>query len=489
MKRFSLGQFRLNSPPSIKPFFVIGLVAISTVLAPACQKRKAGDANVSEIKIGELNTEGYDRFEIEMNSKDKEEHSIPTQKLPRGTLTVDLKAFPGEYTIRLDYYLKDKLVFGADLCPDDKKNNVKTFVSGPNEVSINICKADGDAIPPAQPPAASKTFSIREGKLYKPNSQSPFFMRGVNMPTAYFFDNSLKALTRVKELGFNTVRLVWCADESAAKSNERCNLEYHKRSTADLEKVLKETKRLGLVAVFELQNITGSTDVADLERLVKYYLKPDIKKVLIDYQDIVLINIANEWHGDWSADKVPLFFQGYKSVIKTLRKGLNGEGGLPHVLIADARGYAQNGQSIIEDTEKLLKEDKEQFKENMFMMSSHMYDAFSSREKVMAVVDKVRENNWPFMVGEFACSHGDKGSVDCDTIMSEANSADKLKLNIIAWSYTGNSEDLKDLDLVNLKDWTCLTPFGKKVIKGMFGEKHLNAILAADRTKRPVACN
>lgn len=474
------------------------LILALTFFAPfACQKRGAGGSQVSEIRIDELNVDGYDRFEVELKSTSQAENSLPTQKLARGTRSVDLKAIPGEYKFRLDYFLKDKLVFGADLCSAGQKNNTQTLVAGPNAVSLNICRADGDSVTPE--PETSATFSLREGKLYRPGSTNPFYMRGINMPVAYYYKESLTALDRVKELGFNTVRMVWCASSEFADLNDRCNAD-HLKSAQELEAYLGKVKSLGLVAVFELQNLTGSNDIVAFERLVRYYLQPEIKAVLEKFQDIVLINIANEWHGEWEAFNPDRYMKGYRSVIKTLRKGVDGKGGLPHVLIADARGYGQRGSSIAQYMPELLAEDRAQFKENMFMMSSHMYDSYATRESVMEVFDAVRSQNWPFMVGEFACSHGkDENDVDadgdrdeiapvaCETIMSEANSSSQLKMNIIAWSYTGNFAK-RDIDLVEQENWTCLTPFGKRVIKGMFGQKQLDTILAADRKKQP-ACN
>lgn len=459
-------SFRLL-PPSAPPFrslFITGLLVLSGWVTVACQERTSpNNANLSEISIKELGTVGYDRFEIEMISKENPDHSIATYKFERGgSQKIDMKAFPGIYRIRLDYFLKDKLVFGADLCPDENKNNTQTFVPGPNPISLNICRTDSTPIAPT----SSQTFSIKNGKLYD-HLGKEFVIRGVNVPAAYYYDKTLAALPRVKELGFNTIRIVWCADNYIQEGRcERKDI----RPAADLEKMLKEAKRLGLVAMVELQNATGVSDKGALITLSQYLLKKEVRDVLIRYQDIVIINLANEWYGMW--DKNRAYVEGNKAALSYLRKGAKANSsteGLPHVIVIDARGYAQDASSVLEHTSELMKHDEEAFQSDKLMISSHMYDVFNTESSVTDLFGAVRKNKWPFVVGEFACSHGSRGAVACDAIMKQADDASSFKINTIAWSLFGNGSDLSDLDILDLNNPACLTKFGKKLVSTQFG--------------------
>jgi mannan endo-1,4-beta-mannosidase len=125
------------------------------------------------------------------------------------------------------------------------------------------------------------------------------------------------------------------------------------------------------------------------------------------------------------------------------------------VLIIDARGWGQDFSSIVEHGQELAKIDSNT------MMSSHMYDSFSSPTTVASAFSQAKQLNIPFMIGEFGCSHGSKGPVACMDIMKEASRA---KVGLMAWSYSGNSSDLSDLDLVSASDWRTLTSFGNKIL-------------------------
>lgn len=429
-------------------------LVLLTVFACGRSKSADPDSAPSAVSIKELAMPGYDRYEIELKSDDPT-FIFPVKSFRRGAGEIEIEVPAGSYTIRLDYFLKDDLVFGAGLCPEGKKNNLQTFVPGPNEVAINVCARGGQTVS-TEPRAApvGETFSVKDGKLYD-KSGKVFVMRGINMPHAYFYDQSLAALDQVKTFGFNSIRMVWCADTLMTQP-DRCN-EAHLRPASDLEKVFKRLRELKLVAVLNLQNATGSNSQADLQAMVDYLLKPEIKAILIKNKDILLINMANEWYGRW--DKTRGYVDAYKAMIPQLRKA-----GLDHTLIIDARGYGQDFSSIPEHGTELLTLDKN------IMFSAHMYDSFGTPEKVKDSFAIARKEKLPLIIGEFACSHGSRGTVACDTILSEAENPE-LKVGTLAWSYTGNSSDLSDLDLVERANWKVLTAFGKKIVESPFGSK------------------
>lgn len=291
------------------------------------------------------------------------------------------------------------------------------------------------------------TFYIKDGRLKDLNGDD-FVMRGVNNPHAYFMTKSLEAIPRIKELGFNTVRIVWCAD--TLTRDGRCE-QKDQHSLEELEKVLAELRAKNLVAVLNLQNATGSDEVEHLNALIDWYLKDDVKSVLTDYQDMLLINIANEWYGSW--DESRTYVESYKGAISRLRGA-----DLNHVLIIDARGYGQQFSSIPEYAAELLEADSN------IMMAAHMYDQFDTAEKVKEAFTQIRDQNIPFVVGEFACDHYSyQPKVACDTIMQEASMKDQ-EFGYIAWSFSGNSQELDNLDVVTRSDWQTLSDWGEKLM-------------------------
>ena len=144
--------------------------------------------------------------------------------------------------------------------------------------------------------AAKKTFTVNNGHLTDPEG-FPFIARGMNVPSAYFLNSSLTALESIKAYGFNSIRIVWCAEGLIVPG--RCdNKDIH--SPENLGFILKKAKALRLVVTLNFQNATGSDSRDDLMKVVDYITSEKIRPILQKHQDNLLINIANEWHGSWA---------------------------------------------------------------------------------------------------------------------------------------------------------------------------------------------
>jgi mannan endo-1,4-beta-mannosidase len=314
---------------------------------------------------------------------------------------------------------------------------------------------ENDANESEAPATADSTFAIAGRQLVDPSGQ-PFVMRGINLPVAYFKDQSLAALDRIDALGFNTVRIVWCADNLMQVG--RCE-EKDIHAPGDLANLLGALKERGLVAVLNLQNATGSDRAADLAAMVDYLIKPGVKEVLNRYQDMLILNVANEWHGTFN-ETGRSYIDPYLTAISRLRAA-----DLAHVLVIDAIGYGQNTQSIRDHYQELLAAD------GNLLLAGHMYEVFEQPQAVSSWFQFARDNQIPFVVGEFGCEHIQDQvvyQVACDRIMAEA--ADSVApFGYIAWSYTGNGGDLNILDVVDPADWTTLTTYGQRLVNGADG--------------------
>lgn len=249
-------------------------------------------------------------------------------------------------------------------------------------------------------------------------------------------------------------RIVWCAD--TFEQQGRCE-QSHFRPTSDLERLLAKLREHQLVGVLNLQNVTGLDESDALGRMVDYLLDPKIADLLKKNQDLLIVNVANEWYGTW--DKSTAYYEAYEGAIKRLR-----DGGLENVLMIDARGYGQDVVSIIEDGPKLLQVDSN------LLFSAHMYDLFKTDELVEDAVAAIRSKALPFIVGEFACDHGDRGPVACQKIMQEACS-DGAGFGYIGWSWAGNSSDIATLDVVSPDDWQTLSKWGEVLVNSPHGVK------------------
>lgn len=427
--------------------------------------------------------------------------SLSIRLTPR-ELPITAAVKPGRYQVDLSFFAENGTVlFASELCPDHLRQNQFDLKPGPNRLSLPICAKAAGEVPRATPanrpeadatvaiepkpvnvPASASTSPLPQAPATVPNEATPgplppvttplgpsrlltlqdsqllgadgqpIVLRGINLPYAYFPEESIRHTAQVKKLGFNAVRLVWCADTLLREG--RCDSK-DILPLSVLSRALAELRRQRLVGILNLQNATGSDDIADLEKMADYLAKPEVVSLLAPYQDMLLINIANEWQGSWNMHRN--YVKGYQQVIPKLRAA-----GLGHVLVIDAAGYGQEFASLVKVGKELLALDKK------LMLSAHMYDSFADANSASQVFKTARDQKWPFLVGEFACSHGDRGKVACEAIMEGAA---KAKVGTMVWSLHGNSTELLDLNVLASWDSPELTEFGSKVVDGPYGAK------------------
>ena len=257
-------------------------------------------------------------------------------------------------------------------------------------------------------------------------SGEEFVHRGVNMPLAYFKEASFTDIEKVANSGFNSVRLLWCAD--TFEQGGRCDKK-DMHSVEDLDRYLSALELNNLVAVLNLQNATGRNDEWALSETVKYLLKPEVKEVLNKHKKNLQINIANEWHGKWAnvSSNGKTWFDAYAKQIKNIR-----DAGLDHQLIVDTCGWGQDPSCVYNYGEELLKVD------NNVVFSAHVYDSLGDSEyKLGRMYHFVRHYKIPFIVGEFASTHYGN-EVKWQTVINESRK-ENSKYGYIAWSWSGNN--------------------------------------------------
>lgn len=288
--------------------------------------------------------------------------------------------------------------------------------------------------------------SLRDGR------GAVFVARGVNNPHNYFKERAFAALDRVAGLGANSVRIVWCA--TTLERQGRCDTK-DMHPLGDLEKILRRLRELRLVAILEAQNATGSDNPQDLARLVDWYVQDDVKDLLRRYQDMLLINIANEWMSVYG-NPLPVYVPAYKEAIGRLRAA-----GLGHVLVIDAPGWGQDFDGLLKAHTVLRDIDDD------IVYSAHMYELFPDETKVREAFAKAEAAGMPLMIGEFGCSHGGK-PVACEAIMREA-SREQFPVGYLGWSVSGNGAGMEYLNLLEVADWTTLTTWGRTLFLGSYG--------------------
>lgn len=286
-------------------------------------------------------------------------------------------------------------------------------------------------------------FHVEGTKLLDANGNE-FVMRGVNHPHSWYLSQDEVALEAIAEAGCNTVRIV-CGS----------GVQYQKDSVEALRKVIDKCKELEMIAVMEVHCITGRDDIQSLERVTDYWI--EVKDAFIGNEEYVILNIANEWVGQWNSN---IWRDGYTAAVPKLR-----EAGIKNTIMVDAAGWGQYGKSISDFGTEVLNSDPD--RNTMFAV--HMYGSAGKNEKTIEQnLYGATSKDLCIIVGEFGHTHSD-GDVKEEYIMEYCEEND---LGYLGWSWKGNSGGVEYLDIAVNWDGSKLSEdWGEVLINGENGIK------------------
>jgi mannan endo-1,4-beta-mannosidase len=290
---------------------------------------------------------------------------------------------------------------------------------------------------------SSQNFTVSGTKLIDANG-NPFIIRGVNCPNIWLPRHSYKSLEYIANLNSNTVRIVW---EMKGKPKQ-------------LEKVINRVIELEMIPIIELHDATGNPTVEKLLEVTNYFIRDDVKEVLLKYEKYLLVNIANEW-GDHTVND-EYWRDSYFSAIDILRNA-----GYKTTLVIDAPGWGQKIDPFFVYGKEVLNHDT---LENI-LFSIHMYGSWNDPEKIRNDLQKAYDLGLPLIVGEFGYNYNNgKNNLGCkvdhSTIMVKCN---ELGYGFLAWSWSGNNKENSWLDLANSKNWNDLNWWGKEIFESKEG--------------------
>lgn len=288
--------------------------------------------------------------------------------------------------------------------------------------------------------AGNAGFSIQNGKLIDANGNT-FIMKGVNIAHCWYQNDTTTALKAIANTGANTVRVVLADGERWTKTRKE-----------ELETILSECEKNKLICMLEIHDATGSNNASTLLNAAKYFV--EMKEVLVGKEDTVLINIANEWYGDWTSSA---WADGYKQAIPLLRNA-----GLTHTIVVDAAGWGQYAQSVADCGKEVLAADSL----NNTIFSVHMYEyAGGTASTIKTNMDNILNKDLPLIIGEFGYKHTG-GDVDEAYLL---NYCEEKEVGWCAWSWYGNSGGVEYLDLVTSPASNNYTEFGKIIMEHTYG--------------------
>jgi len=291
-------------------------------------------------------------------------------------------------------------------------------------------------------------LSVRDGHLVEASGRL-FVIRGVNVHHAWAARHTRQSLNDIAATGANTVRIV-LSDGSRWK----------RTPPSQVAAILREADRLKLVVILEVHDATGFGDpgpdakgAVHLGTLIPYWLS--LKPLIEGREDRVIVNIANE---PFSVRGQPSpWFEAHRTAILALRAG-----GLRHMLMVDGDNYGQDSSGTMRDNAAaLLAADPLR----NIVFSVHMYQVYGRGETVRAYLDAFQSAGLPLVVGEFGPDHAGE-PVDEETILRLTA---ERGIGWLAWSWSGNSSKVADLDMVQGFDASRPSPWGVRVIDGADG--------------------
>jgi len=290
---------------------------------------------------------------------------------------------------------------------------------------------------------AADGFSIENGRLLDAKGND-FVLRGLNVPHAWYTSRTQSSIPQIADVGANCVRVVL--------SN---GVRWHKTSASEVASIIELCKQHQLICMLEVHDTTGFGDeqgASTLAQAAAYW--QEIAAVLQGEEAYVLINIGNE---PWGNTDSGGWLAATQQAVSDLRAA-----GLRHVLVVDGPNWGQDWQFLLRDNaEQLLAGDPQ----GNLLFSVHMYQVFNTDAKVESYLRFFDERELPLIVGEFGPDH--QGEEVAEGAIFEL--CDTLGIGYLGWSWSGNSADVANLDIVLNFDPTQLSPWGELLINGEHG--------------------
>lgn len=290
--------------------------------------------------------------------------------------------------------------------------------------------------------SAADGFYTSGTKLMDANGNE-FVMRGCNYSYAWQTGNEYSVIPAAKRIGCNSIRIQLSTGRKWSKT-----------SRSAVERLIRLCEENKLIVIFNTHDETGSNDYGDLENACNYWL--EIKDLLNAHRKTVLVNISNEWCGDWNSG---LWADGYLKAIPKLR-----DGGLLNTLVVDCGGYGQYPKSLFDRGRDVARADRL----NNLVFSIHMYqDAGKDEYTVKNNIDRGLQLGVPLIIGEFAYRHQGH-DVAWQTILDYTK---EKNVGYLVWSWTGNGNGAEDCDMFGGYDDSYYKPNGTNTVKGRNGIK------------------
>ncbi len=300
-----------------------------------------------------------------------------------------------------------------------------------------------DPTEPSTPPVVVEGGFYVDGQTIRDANGNEFIMRGVNIAHCWYKNYTKTSIEAAASLGTNCVRIV-CSN----------GVQWDKTTASELENIIEWCKANKQICVLEVHDATGKDEASAIVAAAEYWT--EFKDLLNENKAFVILNIANEWYGQWNSSA---WADGCKQAIGVVR-----DAGIENMIMIDSAGWGQYPTSIKEEGKSVFNADPN--KNTVF--SIHMYEyAGGNADTIKSNIEGAMQSGAPIVIGEFGNKHTD-GDVDEAYLMDYCVDNE---IGYIGWSWKGNSGGVEYLDLVSDWEGKTLTEWGEIFFNGANGVK------------------
>jgi len=304
----------------------------------------------------------------------------------------------------------------------------------------------------------STGFFVYDGRIYNPDG-SEFIMRGVNQN--HFWGNetfNLNSINGIANAHANVVRVVMSNQDWVNQS----------RDNAKKRMLVEKYIDIGVAPMVELHDGTCEKSPSFIEEMTDSWTHPDNVEWLNEYEEYVILNIANEWgpadnDADWQ-----IWRDTYKAAITQIR-----EAGINNMIVIDSPGCGQKPRAMQVYGQELIDHDPQ----HNVVLSIHFYGHWRTQDRdnetgepndndspwlVETELQTMLDLKLPVICGEFSWKEADSCPYDTETIIQFC---EEKGIGWVAWSWNGNGNELLDM----VKGWQYesdddLKEYGKLII-------------------------
>ena len=277
-----------------------------------------------------------------------------------------------------------------------------------------------------------KNFYVSGRFLYTPDGEK-VILRGINNMNVVSDKTGEKSFPEIAKTGANVVRIMWMSWGGGGDK---------------LDVLIGNCIKHKMIPLIELHDATGKWEL--LDSTVNFWVRPDVRDVLVKYEKYLLLNIANE--AGTSAVSLGDFKTKYSAAVSKMRAA-----GINVPLMIDAANWGRNEAYLLENAVGLLQMDPE----HNLLFSWHIWDSGIAESRIEQAVERSIALNIPLVIGEFAPMEVKcKCCIPYKFIMEYCQ---KKSIGWLAWSWGPGNGDCAQMDMTKTVAFETLHGWGLEV--------------------------